>query len=62
MELPGILRRIVTADSQGFIALCPNEYDMDNISEMIAEVLAECEALVGGNTPDPVPSGTSQKS
>ena len=62
MELPGILKRLVTADSHGFIELCPKEYDMGNLSEMIAEALAECEALVGGITPKTMPPGLLQKS
>ena len=62
MELPGILKRLVTADSQGFIELCPKEYDMGKLSEMIADVLAECEALVGGVPSEAMPSAASQKS
>ena len=62
MELPRILKRLVTTESQGFIELCPKEYDMGNLSEMIAEVLVECEALVGGITPEAMSSGAIQKS
>ena len=45
MELPGILKQMVTGPGQGLIELCPNEYDVSNIGEMLADVLAECEQL-----------------
>ena len=47
MELPGILRQLVSGKGQGFIELCPEEYDMGNLSELIDEALEECEALLG---------------
>ena len=47
MELPGILRTLVSGNGQGFIELCPQEYDMGNLSELIEEALEECEALSG---------------
>jgi len=45
MELPGILKQLVAGRGQGFIELCPEEYDMGNLSDLIEEALMECEAL-----------------
>ena len=45
MELPTVLRHLTTVEKQGFIALCPSEYDMSKLTEMIEQTLAECEAL-----------------
>jgi len=50
MELPGILKRLMSTNSSGFIELCPDEYDMGNLSELIEEALAECEALTLSGT------------
>ena len=50
MELPGILKQIFTDKNQGFIELCPEEYDMENLSDLIESTLAECEELtIGAN-------------
>ena len=49
MELPSVLINASTENGQGLIELCPEEYDMGNIGEMLASVLAECEELVLGN-------------
>ena len=51
MELPGILRQLASGSGQGFIELCPQEYDMGNLSELIEEALEECEALLGAANP-----------
>ena len=51
MELPGVLREIVIGSEEGFIELCPQEYDVSKLSALIEEALADCEALalsVGG--------------
>jgi len=45
MELPGILKQIFTADRQGYIELCPEEYNMENLSDLIEDALAACEEL-----------------
>ena len=45
MDLPGILKQLVSGRGRGFIELCPDEYDMGNLSELIEEALLECEAL-----------------
>jgi len=45
MELPGILKQIFTGDRQGYIELCPEEYNMENLSDLIENALAECEEL-----------------
>ena len=45
MELPGILKQIFTGDKQGYIELCPDEYNMENLSDLIESALAECEEL-----------------
>jgi len=45
MELPGILKQLISGRGHGFIELCPEEYDMGNLSELIEEALMECEAL-----------------
>ena len=45
MELPGILKQIFTGDKQGYIELCPEEYNMENLSDLIESALAECEEL-----------------
>ncbi len=53
MELPGILKQLVSGRGQGFIELCPEEYDMGNLSELIEEALMECESLAPSeNTAD----------
>ena len=57
MELPGILKQLVSGRGQGFIELCPEEYDMGNLSDLIEEALMECEAL---NTEDDTVSVASQ--
>ena len=49
MELPGILKQLVSGSGQGFIELCPEEYDMGNLSELIEEALMECEDLHDGS-------------
>ena len=49
MELPGILKQIFTGHNQGFIELCPEEYDMENLSDLIESALAECEELTIGS-------------
>lgn len=52
MELPGVLREIVIGSEEGFIELCPEEYDVSNLSALLEETLADCEALalsVGGD-------------
>ena len=52
MELPGVLREIVIGSKEGFIELCPEEYDVSNLSALLEEALADCEALalgVGGD-------------
>lgn len=48
MELPRILNDAATAPKDGLIELCPDEYDMGKIGEMLANTLAECEELVLG--------------
>ncbi len=48
MELPGVLKELVIGTGQGLIELCPNEYDMTNLSSLLEEALADCEALVLG--------------
>ena len=45
MELPGILKQIFTGDKNGYIELCPEEYNMENLSDLIENALAECEEL-----------------
>ena len=45
MELPGILKQIFTGDKQGYIELCPDEYNMENLSDLIEDTLAACEEL-----------------
>ena len=57
MELPGILKQLVSGRGQGFIELCPEEYDMGNLSDLIEEALMECEAL---NTDDDAVTVASQ--
>ena len=59
MELPGILKQLVSGSGQGFIELCPEEYDMGNLSELIEEALMECEDLQDGSK-DTSSSGTKQ--
>lgn len=49
MELPAILKQEFNANGQGLIELCPDEYDMGKIGEMLDDVLAECEQLVLGS-------------
>ena len=56
MELPGILKQIFTGHNQGFIELCPDEYDMENLSDLIESTLAECEELTIGPNGVSVPS------
>ena len=56
MELPGILKQLVAGHGEGFIELCPQEYDMGNLTEMIEEVLEECEVLFGAPAGQPVPA------
>ena len=45
MELPGILKQMFTGEKQGYIELCPEEYNMENLSDLIENALAECEEL-----------------
>jgi len=45
MELPGILKQIFTGEKQGYIELCPEEYNMENLSDLIEDTLAACEEL-----------------
>ncbi len=45
MELPGILKQLFTGDKQGYIELCPEEYNMENLSDLIEDALAACEEL-----------------
>ena len=59
MELPGILKQLVSGSGQGFIELCPEEYDMGNLSELIEEALMECEDLQD-ESKDTSSSGTKQ--
>jgi len=49
IELPSVLINASTENREGLIELCPEEYDMGNIGEMLASVLAECEELVLGS-------------
>ena len=47
-----MLREIVIGSEEGFIELCPEEYDVSNLSALLEETLADCEALalsVGGD-------------
>lgn len=46
MELPGVLKELVVTPGQGLVELCPEEYDMANLSSLLEEALADCEALV----------------
>ena len=48
MELPGVLKELVIGTGQGLIELCPDEYDMTNLSSLLEETLADCEALALG--------------
>ena len=48
MELPGVLKELVIGTGQGMIELCPDEYDMTNLSSLLEETLADCEALALG--------------
>ena len=48
MDLPRFLLRKVNGVGQGLIELCPEEYDMARIDQMLDEALAECENLVLG--------------
>ena len=48
MELPKILGDATTSTTHGLIELCPDEYDMGKIGEMLASALAECEELALG--------------
>ena len=49
MELPGVLKQLMTAPGSGLIELCPDEYDMGRIGELLADALEECEELVVGS-------------
>ena len=57
MELPGILKQIFTGDRQGYIELCPEEYNMENLNDLIERALAECEEL----SLDPTAVGATTK-
>ena len=48
MDLPRFLMRKMNSVSQGLVELCPEEYDMARIDQMLDEALAECEQLVLG--------------
>jgi hypothetical protein len=54
MELPGVLKQMFFGSGQGLIELCPDEYDMANLSTMLEEALADCEALVLSVGAEPV--------
>ena len=45
MELPGILKELFIGPGRGMIELCPDEYDMGRIGELLADALEECEEL-----------------
>ena len=46
MELPGILNEAMVGPGQGLIELCPDEYDIGKIGEMLEDALAQCEEMV----------------
>jgi hypothetical protein len=46
MELPGILKEALMGPGQGMIELCPDEYDIGKVGEMLEDVLAQCEEMV----------------
>lgn len=46
MELPGILNEALMGPSHGLIELCPDEYDIGKIGEMLEDALAQCEEMV----------------
>jgi len=48
MDLPRFLLKKVNGMGQGLIELCPEEYDLSRIDQMLDEALAECEQLVLG--------------
>ena len=48
MDLPRFLMRKVNSVGHGLIELCPEEYDMNRLDQMLDEALAECEQLVLG--------------
>jgi len=48
MELPGVHRDLLQDLGQGLVELCPEEYDMTNLSSLLEEALADCEALALG--------------
>ena len=45
MELPGILKEVFTGPKSGLIEMCPDEYDLGRIGELLADALEECEEL-----------------
>ena len=48
MDLPRFLIRKVNSVSHGLVELCPEEYDMTRLDQMLDDALAECEQLVLG--------------
>jgi len=61
MELPGILRQEFNANGQGLVELCPDEYDMGRIGELLDDALAECEELVLSRSAAPASGNGVQK-
>ena len=61
MDLPRFLMRKVNSVGQGLVELCPDEYDMSRIDQMLDEALAECEQLVlGVGEPSVMPEGSAK--
>jgi hypothetical protein len=61
MDLPRFLMGKVTSAGPGLIELCPDEYDMARIDQMLDEALAECEQLVLGATDQAIRAGSAAK-
>ena len=45
MELPRVLRKRFNNEQHGVVELCPDEYNLDTLSDQIEAALVACEEL-----------------